>query len=226
MKIVSASNSAAVDRLLQPDRHRDRRTATSVANIVAAVRDRGDAALLDYARRFDRLQSGLEVSPKEIDEGRRPGSARCAERDCHGGAKHREGRTPSAPAGLEAHDSAGRHGRTARHAARPGGMLRSRWTISPSLLALDDRHSGSRGRRARSDRRMPAARTHRHGRRPRGRRHETFPDGRCPGDRGARLRHKDGAPRRQDRGAGQPIRRRCKGARGRRLRHRFLCWAD
>jgi histidinol dehydrogenase len=68
MKIVSARNSKAVERLLQPANDADRSTAAAVARIVSAVRTRGDSALLAYARRFDRLEETLEVSPDEIDE--------------------------------------------------------------------------------------------------------------------------------------------------------------
>lgn len=68
MKILSSANSRAVARLLQPAAGGDRRTSASVARIVASVRARGDAALLAYARRFDRLEGDLEVSQNEIEE--------------------------------------------------------------------------------------------------------------------------------------------------------------
>ena len=68
MKILSSRNAKAVDRLLRPSSEGDRGTTAAVARIVSAVRTRGDAALLDYARRFDRLQEPLEVTRDEIDE--------------------------------------------------------------------------------------------------------------------------------------------------------------
>ena len=58
----------AVERLLAPSAGRDRKTSAAVAKIVSAVRARGDAALLAYARRFDRLDGDLEVSRDEIEE--------------------------------------------------------------------------------------------------------------------------------------------------------------
>ncbi len=59
----------AVERLLTADRAGgDRRTSAAVAKIVSAVRARGDAALLAYAQRFDRLDGDLEVSRDEIEE--------------------------------------------------------------------------------------------------------------------------------------------------------------
>jgi histidinol dehydrogenase len=68
MKILSSSNAKAVDRLLRPKTGENRRIAASVAAIVSAVRSRGDIALLNYARRFDRLEGDLEVSRDEIEE--------------------------------------------------------------------------------------------------------------------------------------------------------------
>jgi len=68
MKIVSTANSKAVDRLLTPPRTRDRATSAAVAKIVSAVRARGDAALVAYARKFDRFEGDLEVSQDEMEE--------------------------------------------------------------------------------------------------------------------------------------------------------------
>jgi histidinol dehydrogenase len=68
MKIVDSRNSRTVERLLRPVNVADRGTAAAVARIVSAVRARGDAALVSYARRFDRLREPLEVSRDEIDE--------------------------------------------------------------------------------------------------------------------------------------------------------------
>jgi histidinol dehydrogenase len=68
MKILSSANVKAVERLLNPSNRSDRRVSSAVSKIVSAVRARGDAALLGYARRFDRLDSDLEVSRDEIEE--------------------------------------------------------------------------------------------------------------------------------------------------------------
>ena len=68
MKILSSRNAKAVERLLRPAMDDDRRVRSAVARIVSAVRTRGDAALLAYARRFDRLQESLEVPYEEIEE--------------------------------------------------------------------------------------------------------------------------------------------------------------
>jgi histidinol dehydrogenase len=69
IKIIRAQNATAVNRLLSPSRDGDRNTTRSVSTIVAAVRRRGDRALLAYARKFDDLREPLEVSKGEIDEG-------------------------------------------------------------------------------------------------------------------------------------------------------------
>ena len=68
MKIISSRNTSAVERLLRPAGGNDRKTAAAVAKIVAGVRTRGDKALLEYARRFDRLDGQVEVSRMEIEE--------------------------------------------------------------------------------------------------------------------------------------------------------------
>ena len=71
MKIIASSNRRAVRRLV------DRRLATDadierqVAQIVDAVRRRGDRALREYARRFDELTASVEVSRREIRQGAR-----------------------------------------------------------------------------------------------------------------------------------------------------------
>ena len=68
MKILTSTHVKAVARLLNPAAAGDRKTAAAVAKIVAAVRARGDAALIEYARRFDRVDGDLEVSQEEIEE--------------------------------------------------------------------------------------------------------------------------------------------------------------
>ena len=55
MRIIESSNRRAVGRLIDRRREADPAIARRVAQIVAEVRRAGDAAVLRYARRFDRL---------------------------------------------------------------------------------------------------------------------------------------------------------------------------
>jgi histidinol dehydrogenase len=66
MRIVDASDAAAVKALLWPDRDRSGETEQRAAAIVSDVRREGEPALLRYAREFDRLEGAIEVSRKEM----------------------------------------------------------------------------------------------------------------------------------------------------------------
>ena len=66
LKIVEASNRRAVRALLAPVRTRDAATERRVARIIGAVRERGDAALVDFARRFDALDGPIEITRDEM----------------------------------------------------------------------------------------------------------------------------------------------------------------
>jgi len=66
IRIVEASDAAAVKALLWPERDRDGETEQRVAQIVADVRTNGEAALLRYARELDRLEGPLEISRPEM----------------------------------------------------------------------------------------------------------------------------------------------------------------
>jgi len=55
-----------VSELLSPQRVRDAETDRRVAEIVADVRQHGDAALLRYARTFDGLDGQVEISRKQM----------------------------------------------------------------------------------------------------------------------------------------------------------------
>jgi histidinol dehydrogenase len=66
IRIVEAGDAAAVKALLWPERDRDGETEQRVAQIVADVRTNGEAALLRYAREFDRLDEPIEISRKEM----------------------------------------------------------------------------------------------------------------------------------------------------------------
>jgi len=68
IRIVESRNRRAVAALLAPPRAHDIATDRSVAAIVEAVRRNGDRALLRYARKFDRLDAPIEISPDEMRE--------------------------------------------------------------------------------------------------------------------------------------------------------------
>jgi len=68
IRIVESRNRRAVAALLAPPRAHDIATDRSVAAIVEAVRRDGDRALLRYARKFDRLDAPIEISPDEMRE--------------------------------------------------------------------------------------------------------------------------------------------------------------
>ena len=66
LRIVDSANRRAVRELLAPERVRDAATDRRVAAIVNDVRTGGDAALLRYARKFDRLDGPIEVTGAEM----------------------------------------------------------------------------------------------------------------------------------------------------------------
>jgi histidinol dehydrogenase len=66
IRIVEASDAAAVKELLWPARDRDGDTEQRVSQIVADVRRDGEPALLRYAREFDRLEGPMEISRAEM----------------------------------------------------------------------------------------------------------------------------------------------------------------
>jgi len=69
MRIVTASDTRAIGRLLAPDRGADRAFERRVQAIVDAVRAGGDRALERFARRFDAVSEPLEVGEDEIRRG-------------------------------------------------------------------------------------------------------------------------------------------------------------
>ena len=71
MKIVASSNTRAVRRLVSRHAGSDAGIERQVARIVSGVRRRGDAALRDYAERFDGVTGPIEVSRQEIRQGAR-----------------------------------------------------------------------------------------------------------------------------------------------------------
>jgi histidinol dehydrogenase len=71
MKIIESTDGDAVAALLDRPPRRDAAVERRVAKIVADVRRRGDAALLEYAKRFDGLNAAVEVPRAEIVKARR-----------------------------------------------------------------------------------------------------------------------------------------------------------
>jgi histidinol dehydrogenase len=69
MKIVDATNTRAIERLIAPVGGGDRAFDRRVLRIVDAVRTGGDRALARFATRFDRVAGPIEVSAKEIADG-------------------------------------------------------------------------------------------------------------------------------------------------------------
>jgi histidinol dehydrogenase len=66
VKIITSSNRRALDRVLARNGRADRAFERRVAAIVGRVRDGGDAALVRFARRFDRVSPPFEVSRDEM----------------------------------------------------------------------------------------------------------------------------------------------------------------
>jgi histidinol dehydrogenase len=68
IRIVDSSDPKRAAALLSPMRVRDAVTDRTVARIVSDVRRRGDAALLAYARRFDRLDGPVEITREQMEQ--------------------------------------------------------------------------------------------------------------------------------------------------------------
>jgi histidinol dehydrogenase len=69
LRIIGATDTRQLDRLLDRRVSRDSGLERRVAAIVADVRRRGDRAVAAYARRFDDVTGGLEVGASEIAAG-------------------------------------------------------------------------------------------------------------------------------------------------------------
>jgi histidinol dehydrogenase len=69
IRIVDASDTRAVARLLTPPAREDRAFTRRVQRIVDDVRSGGDRAVLRFARRFDGLTAPMEVSAAEMRDG-------------------------------------------------------------------------------------------------------------------------------------------------------------
>jgi len=66
VRIIDAADRDAIRELLSPARVRDAETDRRVADIVNDVREKGDEALLRYARTYDGLDGDIEISRKEM----------------------------------------------------------------------------------------------------------------------------------------------------------------
>ncbi len=69
MPIIESVDRRAVERLINQRQDRAREVEQRAAAIVAAVRQRGDAALEAHARRLDGLKGAIEVTPRAIARG-------------------------------------------------------------------------------------------------------------------------------------------------------------
>ena len=87
LRIISSSDTRALDRLLDRSPRQDAGLERRVAAVIADVRRGGDRALVAYAKRFDGLEGHLEVSREEIDAGARATPAR-VRRALHAAARH------------------------------------------------------------------------------------------------------------------------------------------
>jgi len=71
IRILSSTDSVAVNALLDRRPGQDPQLTARVARIVARVRQGGDKALLAFARRFDQLTGPVEAERAEIERGAR-----------------------------------------------------------------------------------------------------------------------------------------------------------
>src|SRR3990172_4985602 len=69
IRLLSSSDTRAIERVVNRGAGRDAALERQVARIVRDVRRRGDRAVLEYARRYDLLTAPLEVTPGEIARG-------------------------------------------------------------------------------------------------------------------------------------------------------------
>jgi histidinol dehydrogenase len=69
MRIISASNRRALERIFARDRRADRAFERRVGTIVDRVREEGDRALVRFARSFDGVTAPIEVTGEEMRAG-------------------------------------------------------------------------------------------------------------------------------------------------------------
>ncbi len=80
MRIIASSNKRALRPLVGRDRTIDAARVRGVERIVDDVRRRGDRAVREYARQFDKLRGSIEITTEEIQAGARatPAAVRAA----------------------------------------------------------------------------------------------------------------------------------------------------
>jgi histidinol dehydrogenase len=69
MRVIQSTSTRAVAALLDRRARRDAALERRVVRIVERVRTEGDRALVGYARKYDRLTTGMEVSREEMRAG-------------------------------------------------------------------------------------------------------------------------------------------------------------
>src|SRR6185295_4956623 len=69
MRILSASDESAIERLASVDHSRDARVTRQAARIVDDVARRGDTALHAWRRRLDADRGPIEIGPRDLRAG-------------------------------------------------------------------------------------------------------------------------------------------------------------
>ena len=165
--MIRILESKQVGRLLARKAARFTEAEAVVRPILEAVRQRGDRALLEYARQFDRLErKSVRVPEPELRAAREAltpefrAAVETAAANIRAYAERQMPREWTRP------DQARPAARTDRAPARYRGRLHSRRPLSAALHADDDRDSGAGGGRAQHLRRLSAARWARSSARP------------------------------------------------------------
>ena len=143
MRIIDSANTRTVKALLNRRPARDPRIARRVSRIIERVRADGDAALLGFARRFDRLDEPIDVSRMEMVRAARSLDPRSPIRDPRGGWPHPTRRQKTAAHGLECRPFQRHPHHPARRPAGSCRMLCAWRPLSPAVHAADDRHPGA-----------------------------------------------------------------------------------
>ena len=164
MRIIDSSNKRAIHRLVDRQQTSDAAIERQVARIVDAVRRRGDAALREYARRFDRLEGPLEVSRHDLEQGAReaPPAVRRAIKVSARNIRRIAARQLPQTWRLSVVPGVVVEQRVTPH--RPCRLLCPRWTVSLAVVAPHGGNSGTRRWCARGDSGLPTTCTSRNGR--------------------------------------------------------------
>ena len=163
----AADFASGFDALLSLKREAEEDVAASVRAIIAEVRARGDAALIEFGERFDkvdltpdtlRLRASRTSPPR-----RRNAGARRSPRSTSRPSASRIITAARLPADVSYTDELGAAARLALDGARQRGALRARRHGELSQFRPDERHPGGRGGRQ----------AHRHGDAGQRRRHQS-----------------------------------------------------